>query len=140
MPRPTLLFLRSGLIFLCLAMLLGLLLALPLDWPGAAWRAGLRPGFYHALAVGWLTQLVFGVAFWLFPTASPERPHGREGLVRISFWALNLGLALRLVAEPWQIVGRSGTWIGFALAASALLQLLAASAFAVAILPRVRPR
>lgn len=140
MPRLTLLFLRSGLLYLCLAMGLALLLALPLGWPGAAWRAGLRPGFYHALAVGWLTQLIFGVAFWLFPTASPERPHGREGLVRLSFWALNLGLALRILAEPWQIAGWSGAWIGLTLAASALLQLLAAVAFAVAIWPRIRPR
>jgi hypothetical protein len=59
--------------------LLHLVLALGLALVRAGQAAGFVPGAasalwlpqLHLLTVGWLTQLIFGVAFWLFPSPAP---------------------------------------------------------------------
>jgi hypothetical protein len=95
------------------------------------------PTYIHLLVVGWLTQLIFGVAYWMFPRYSPEQPRGSERLGWAAFVLLNTGLVLRALAEPWHsMTGRAGT----ALVASAALQLLAGLAFVVNTWPRVRER
>ena len=40
----------------------------------------LLPVFYHLLMVGWVTQLICGVALWMFPPLSREQPRGDERL------------------------------------------------------------
>ena len=62
--------------------------------------AGLVPVYFHLLMVGWVTQLIFGVAFWMFPRYSKEKPRGREGLAWAMYASLNAGLLLRGLAEP----------------------------------------
>ena len=52
----------------------------------------LAPTVIHLLVVGWLTQMVFGVAFWLFPKFSTDLPRGREWLGWLTYLTLNLGL------------------------------------------------
>lgn len=93
-------------------------------WPGAAARAAVM----HLLTVGWLTQLIFGVAHWLFPRYSRERPHGAAWLVWVAFVAMNLGVAGRLV-------GSNAVW-GETVGGS--LQFAGILAMTVAIWPRVR--
>jgi heme/copper-type cytochrome/quinol oxidase subunit 1 len=87
--------------------------------------------------VGWLTQLIFGVAFWMFPRYSAAQPRGSERLAWAAFILLNVGLLIRAVVEPWHTVSGRG---GNALVLSAGLQLLAGLAFAVNTWPRVRRR
>lgn len=95
------------------------------------------PTYLHLLVVGWLTQLIFGVAFWLFPKHSAAHPRGSDRLGWASFFLLNLGLILRAIAEPWQALGRP---MGALLVASATAQLLAGWAFVTNTWPRVRER
>src|SRR5512144_2877429 len=68
--------------------------------PAGTVVASLRPVAWHLLTLGWATQLIFGVAFWMFPLAGKERPRGDERLAWAAFASLNLGLALRAVGEP----------------------------------------
>lgn len=132
MPGLTRAFLRAGLLWLLVG--LGVLLAL------AARPADLspfwRPTAFHCLTVGWLTQMIFGVAHWMFPRASRERPRGEARLGWVAFALLNAGLALRVVTEPfqWQASG------GSALALAGLLQFAGALAWVVHIWPRVKER
>ncbi|MGW8249659.1 MAG: hypothetical protein ACWGO1_03380, partial [Anaerolineales bacterium] len=67
MPVLTRWFLKSSLLFLVLSALLGVLLAAraPLGLPGAI--GAFNPLFFHLFMVGWVTQLIFGVVFWMFP-------------------------------------------------------------------------
>lgn len=95
------------------------------------------PTYLHLLVLGWLTQLIFGVAFWLFPRYSAAHPRGSERLGWISFFLLNSGLILRAVAEPWHALGRS---TGALLVLSAVAQLVAGWAFVINTWPRVRER
>lgn len=100
--------------------------------PGAPW-----PALHaHVLLVGFLLLLVFGVAFWMFPKVSGQRP-GREG-GWVAFGLLNAGLLLRLLAEPFAAEAGSARAWDVLLGIAAVLPALAAVAFAMAIWPRVR--
>jgi hypothetical protein len=104
-------------------------------WPADV-PAGWRPAVFHFITVGWLSQMIFGVANWMFPRTSREHPRGYERLGWVAFVALNTGLALRAVSEPFQSHAVGGP----ALALSGALQFLAALAWVIHIWPRVGER
>ncbi len=58
--------------------------------------------YYHLLLVGWITQLIFGIVYWMFPKASVSHPRGPEAVWEAIFWLINIGLLLRIIGEPWQ--------------------------------------
>lgn len=134
MPREARWLIKTSLLYLVLALGTGLALVLP-----AAPR--LAPNLYltylHLFTVGWLTQLIFGVAFWLFPRYSREQLHGHRALVWASYGCLNAGLILRAATEPFPVRDDLGRW---ALAAAALLQWLGGLLFVVHIWPRVKTK
>jgi hypothetical protein len=99
----------------------------------------LQPACYHLLTVGWLTQLIAGVAFWLFPTHSRELPRGNPRLMWAAYTALNLGLLLRIVAEPLHTANPSRL-LAYTLVASGLLQMVAIWMIILVLWPRVRGR
>ncbi len=138
MPQVTRWFLRMALVYLLISLLVGVLVVVPdVMAPVPPLVAALAPVYFHAFMVGWVTQMIFGVAFWMFPKASREQPRGNERLVWWSFWLLNVGLALRVVAEPLNSVRPGGVW-GWLLVPSALFQWAAALAFAGNIWGRVK--
>ncbi len=96
---------------------------------------------WHALFVGWLMQLIFGIAHWMLPTipnAPKDRLRGDERLMWAAWVLLNSGLALRLLAEPMIAVQRTPIWQG-ALVTSAWAQWLAAILFVFNAWRRARP-
>jgi hypothetical protein len=139
MPRLTRWLLRTALIWFVLALLAGLLLAARAVAPLPAAINTLSPVYIHLLVVGWLTQLIFGVVFWMFPKQSAARPRGSERLGWAAYGLLNAGLLLRVVGEPWQALA-AGPLPGAALAVSAVAQWLAGLAFVVNTWPRVKER
>jgi hypothetical protein len=132
-------FIRTALAYLLVAFIVGgVILAnqgLALDSRIAA----LLPVFYHLLMVGWVTQLICGVALWMFPPVSRERPRGNEWLGWCTYGALNAGLILRAIGEPLY-AWLSKPWLGWTLALSGVLQVLAIWTFVIAIWPRVKSR
>lgn len=101
--------------------------------------AHLRPVSVHLFMVGWVTQLIFGVGYWMFPKHSQERPRGNEKVAWAVYWLLNLGLLIRVIAEP--AYGMRGTaFLGWMLVASAVLQWLAGVAFVANSWHRLRKR
>ncbi|MEP6472203.1 MAG: hypothetical protein ABJC74_00675 [Gemmatimonadota bacterium] len=136
MPLLSRCFIRSG--FLCLLLGLGLALASPLFAP--AWSAALWPVRLHLLTVGWLTQLIFGVAWWLFPRGTGRAIAGRSAAGWASFGMLVTGLGLRAGFEPMRWQGHGSPMVSGLLTLSAGLQFVAAVAFAWAIWPRIRER
>lgn len=124
--------------------LLHLVLALGLALVRAGQTAGLVPGAaaalwlpqLHLLTVGWLTQLIFGVAFWLFPSPAPRtQPSAR--LIWVAYGMLNGGVLLRVGAEPGLIPESVQAW---GLAGSAALQWGASLLLVMHFWGRVRPK
>jgi cbb3-type cytochrome oxidase subunit 1 len=139
MPTVTRWYLRTALVFLVLAFATGVLLAARAPLGLSAALAALTPVFFHLIFVGFVTQLIFGVVFWLFPKHTREQPRGSEPLAWAAFWLLNGGLVLRVVAEPAQ-AGAAGPVWGWLLVASAAAQWAAALLFAANTWARVKER
>ncbi len=133
MPLLTRWFLKAALVYLILALCTGIVLALP----EAGRAAGVFPVYLHLLTFGWLTQLIFGIAFWMFPKYSPSLPRGHEWLGWSTFVLLNIGLILRMVFEPLHARAASplSSWM---LVAAALLQWLSGVVFVANTWKRVR--
>jgi heme/copper-type cytochrome/quinol oxidase subunit 1 len=136
MPRLTRWFIKSSLVYLILALIIGVL-----QTAGAlsslSGLSRLSPVYFHLFLVGWVTELIFGVVYWMFPRYSTEKPRGHERLGWAVFGLLNLGLLLRAVGEPLNAGQPGGLW-GVLLAVSAVLQWLAGAGFVVNTWPRVR--
>lgn len=96
----------------------------------------LLPVHYEFLLMGWILNMVFGVAYWMFPRFTPKetgmRSRGFERFAWIALVLLNVGIltyaATILFSLPpsWKLVGRS-------------LELIGIAAFAINAVPRVKP-
>jgi hypothetical protein len=129
MPTVTRWSIKTALAWAGLAVVAGMLLA----WPGAP--ALPYPTYLHLLTVGWLSNLIFGVAHWMFPRASGEAPRGDVRLAWGGWGMLNAGLILRVVGEATR--GHSS---GSMLLVAAILQLGAIWLWVLHLWPRVKVR
>lgn len=139
MPLLTRTMIKIGLIYFVIALLMGaLVIARPvLNLPAAI--SAFQPVYLHLLMVGWVTQLIMGVVYWMFPKESKERPRGNEKLGWAVFALLNIGLVFRAVGEPLTALDPAlGT--GWMLVLSAVLQLLAGWGFIFNTWARVKER
>jgi hypothetical protein len=139
MPAITRWYIKAGLAYLVAALFLGVLLAGPAIMALPPSVAVWGPVYFHLFMVGWVTQLIFGVVYWMFPRYSREQPHGREGLAVVTCILLNLGLVLRAFAEPMQSLWPAPAW-GGALVLSAIVQWAAGILFVVNTWGRVKER
>ncbi|MFW6068203.1 MAG: hypothetical protein ACOC9E_01330 [Chloroflexota bacterium] len=138
MPLITRWYIRSSFLYLIASLLAGLLIALrsALNLPAVFGVMG--PVYLHLFLVGWVTQLIFGVIFWLFPKPQTEIPYW-ERVGWIVWGLLNTGLLLRVVAEPPAVMQPRGVW-GWMLVASAVLQWLAGIGLIAIVWPRAYTR
>lgn len=139
MPLLTRLLIKTSFIYLVAALVLGVINASRslLDLPNFILAMG--PVSVHLLVVGWLTQLIMGVIYWMFPKYSKERPRRSERLAWATYLTLNAGLLLRVLGEPLNATQPSA-FAGGMVALSALLQLIAGWAFVINTWSRVKER
>ncbi len=138
MPLLTRWLVKTSFVYLGLALLAGLLLAVQSLFNSSI-LGGLFPVYIHLLVFGWITQLIFGVVNWMFPVYSKEKPRAHESLGWGMYILLNTGLLLRGVAEPVHAAAPN-VIAAWTLVLSAVLQLLAGVAFVVNSWGRVRER
>lgn len=129
MPPLTRWLIRTALVYLVLTLIAGVLLAARLIWSLPLPTTGLDAVYLHLFMVGWVTQLIFGVAYWMFPTYSREKPRRDPLLGRVVYVLLNAGLVLRAVGELGR-TARGDVW-SWLLVLSAVLLCLAAAGFVV---------
>jgi len=139
MPKLTRWYIKTGLIYFITALIAGLLLAAQSVWTLPRLLAAIGPVYFHLFLLGWVTQLIMGIVFWMFPKTSKERPRGSERLAWATYALLNTGLLLRVVSEPLRAVNPTPLW-GTLLVLSAVLQWLAGLGFVLNTWPRVRER
>jgi hypothetical protein len=139
MPRLARWAVRTALIHLLLGAAAGALYWANTQW--ALWPplAALNPVVIHLLVVGWATQLIYGVIYWMFPILSKENLRGDDRLAWAAWGLLNAGLLLRVVFEPWRSLDPQ-PFNGVLLTLSALLQVLAGWLIVIVCWPRVRER
>src|SRR5690242_6775493 len=97
MPTLTRWFLRAAIINLVAGLALALILSVPsLGELSPGWR----PVYIHFLVMGWATQMIFGVAYWMFPRRTPLDLTAFDWIGWTCFATMNLGLLFRAIAEP----------------------------------------
>lgn len=133
MPPLSRWYIKAAMMYLVAGLLVGALQPLHLSRLFDA--AG--PAYVHLLVVGWITQMIFGVAYWMFPKDTAELPRGNNAIAVATIVLLNAGLLLRVVVEPmraWRPDSIAGWW----LAVAGLAQALAGMGFALNTWPRVK--
>ncbi len=139
MPALTRWYIKTALVYLAIALLLAALLALPFSVSLPVYIRLMTPAYFHLFLVGWVTQMIFGVIYWMFPIITRARPRGNETVGWVSFVLLNGGLLLRVVGEPLVSLDPE-SWFGWLLVLSALLQWLAGLLFILLTWPRIKEK
>jgi hypothetical protein len=134
-------YIRAAFVYFVVAFVLGALMMID-RWLGfSRWLKVVYFSQLHLLMVGWITQLAIGVAYWMFPRLRKEqdpRPRGSDALAWFVLIALNVGLLLRFLLEPFYLMGPQ-PWLAATMALSGILQAAAAVAFGLLIWARIRP-
>ena len=129
-------FIRLALVSLLCGVATGALIELRQAFGSSPWPYAAITIHTHLLTVGFLLNMVMGVAHWMFPRlpgATAARA-ARDPLAWANLVSLNVGLVLRVVSEPW--TGRP--WANALQGVSALLQVAGVGCFLLAIWRRVR--
>jgi cbb3-type cytochrome oxidase subunit 1 len=102
MPRLSQWMIRAALLYLLLGFTFGALLlthkGIPLHPALWSWL----PAHIEFLLMGWIVQLIMGVAFWILPRfwQKPVRPY--ESFAQIAFLLLNVGIWLVVAATTFR--------------------------------------
>jgi len=150
MPGTSRTFVKASILYLCLGAVVGALLLINRWIPLEPRIAALKTSHVEMLVVGWLTQLIMGVAWWLFPplpiglhpdasslARRGQRQRGSEPLFWATFVFLNTGVLLWAICEPlfgWT----QRTVFGFLAGVSGLFLAAAGLAFVLNMWSRVR--
>lgn len=139
MPKLSRWFIKIGMLYFVVGSTMGaLLLAQPvLGWSSSL--QALRPVYLHLLFIGWVTQIIMGVGYWMFPKQSTEQPRGSERIGWAVLILLNLGLILRSIGEPAMVLAPQAG-LGWTLAVASLCLLLAGWGFLFNTWRRIRER
>jgi len=144
MPALSRYFIKIGLLYLIAGLLMGVIMRLQpvMNWSGQIQL--LRPVYLHLIFIGWVTQLIMGVGYWMFPKLSREKPRGNEHTGWAVLILLNTGLILRSISEPGILVTGTDTTLrtGFAwmLALASMLLLFAGWLFIFNTWGRIKER
>lgn len=139
MPTLSRWYIKIGMLYFVVGLTMGAVL---LAQPVMGWSSSLqafRPVYLHLLFIGWVTQLIMGVGYWMLPKYSKEKPRGNERLGWAVLVMLNVGLVLRSIGEPAVLLAPEAG-LGWMLAAAALLLLLAGWGFILNTWGRIRER
>lgn len=135
MPLLTRLFIKTSLVYFVIALLVGVILALQAAGVLPSGFSGLMPVYFHLFMVGWITQLIIGIAFWMFPKFTQEKPRASDELAWATYILLNAGLVLRSISESLLKFGALWGWI---LVLAAVLMWLGGVAFVINTWMRVK--
>jgi len=129
MSRVSAWFVRTSLCHLACGFAIGALMLANKGLLFAAWPWSLRGAHIEMLLMGWMVQMVMGVAIWIFPRFG-MRQTSPDGAVTawLAFGLLNSGVVLVCLGGP-----------GPGVAAGRLLEIGAAACFAVHLWRRVSP-
>jgi hypothetical protein len=137
MPPLTRWFIKSSFVYLVGTFAAGVLAVVDAAWDVIPGPAQITPVYYHLFMLGWVSQLIFGVANWMFPTYSREAPRGSDRLGRAAYGSLNGGLVLLVLGEIMRAATaeQAANWLQ---ALAALLLWLAGASFVANTWGRIR--
>ena len=112
MPVWSVFFVRTSLIYMALGFTYGswMLINKGVVAAPSFWEA--LPAHIEFLLIGWIIQLILGVAFWILPRFGHESTRGNERLAWLSYILINAGIWMVFLSPlfhelPWlPVLGR----------------------------------
>lgn len=100
MPALSRWFIKTGLIYFVSSFILGVALKIPSIYERWSVMPAMTPVYFHLFMIGWITQIIIGVSWWMFPAQSRENPRGSERAGWTVYFLINVGLLMRVIGEP----------------------------------------
>lgn len=131
-------FIKTGILFLVLGLLLGayMLVRRELfgDWP----RAYAVSAHTHAVFVGFVMFMILGVALWIFPKPLQDDRRYRPVLIETVYWLLLGGTLARFVGELLRAFSDL-PWLAWLTVLGGLAQVAALLLYVWTMWSRIRP-
>ncbi|MBX7152014.1 hypothetical protein K1X84_10265 [bacterium] len=100
MPALSRWFIKTGLVYFVASFILGVTLKIPSLFDAWLFMPAMTPVYFHLFMIGWITQIIIGVSWWMFPAQSREHPRGSDRVGWFVYFCINAGLLARAVGEP----------------------------------------
>lgn len=131
-------FIKTGVAFLFAGLLVGSWLMVRRELFGVWPHPHLVSAHVHAVLVGFVMFLIFGVALWLFPRAPKEDTRYRPARVEAAYWLLTLATATRFLAEAAR-AWHAAPVLAWLVVAGGFGQVAGIAVYFHAMWPRIRP-
>lgn len=92
-------FIKTGIGFLAVGLVLGFWLVVQRELLGHYPHPNLVSAHAHAVLIGFVMFLILGVALWLFPRAAKDDTRYSPARAEAAYWILFVATASRFVAE-----------------------------------------
>ena len=131
-------FLKTGIAFLAVGLLLGGWMMVRRELAGVYPSPYLVSAHTHAILVGFVMNMILGVALWMFPR--PEKGDVRYSprAAEAAYWLVAGGTAARVLGELLRpVVGAA--WLRWAVVLAGLAQIAGLATFFHTMWSRIRP-
>lgn len=131
-------FIKTGLGFLGLGLLLGAYLLVRRELEGVFPDRYLVSAHVHAVGVGFVMFMILGVALWLFPKPAKEDLRYRPARIEAAYWLLVTATGARVLAELAR-ASLDATWLRVLVVAAGLGQVAGLAIYFYTMWTRIRP-
>lgn len=131
-------FIKTGIAFLFLGLALGAWLLVRRELMGVWPHPHLVSAHAHAVFVGFVLFLIFGVALWLFPRAAKDDTRYSPARIEAAYWILAVSTAVRFVTEAARAWSESSV-LAWLVVLGGLGQVVGAALYFWTMWTRIRP-
>lgn len=131
-------FIKTGLAFLGIGLLLGGYLLVRRELEGVFPDRYLVSAHVHAVGVGFVMFMILGVALWLFPKPTKEDTRYQPARIELAYWFLVTATGVRFLAEIAR-ASIDASWLRVLVLAAGLGQITGLAIYFFTMWTRIRP-
>ncbi len=131
-------FIKTGIAFLGVGLVLGAYLLAQRELRGDFPHPYLVSAHVHAVGVGFIMFLILGVALWLFPKPAKDDTRYSPSRIALAYWLLTIATGTRFIAEVVRAAS-DALWLRWTVLLAGLVQLIGLVVYFYTMWTRIRP-